>query len=61
VAAEVSRFSERRLPSRTKLSKKRPSPEQITAPPKWELAGWISTYAAIAAGEFDVVTNTSSS
>ena len=25
--------------------------------PAWEMDGWISTYTAIAAGEFDVVTD----
>ena len=25
--------------------------------PDWEVEGWISTYRAIAAGEFDVVTD----
>ncbi|MDQ3053907.1 MAG: SDR family NAD(P)-dependent oxidoreductase, partial [Actinomycetota bacterium] len=25
--------------------------------PEWEVAGWISTYTAVAAGELDVVTD----
>jgi NAD(P)H dehydrogenase (quinone) len=33
------------------------SRERYGAPP-WEVAGWVTTYAAIAAGELDVVTDT---
>ena len=32
------------------------SRERYGAPP-WEVAGWVTTYAAIASGELDVVTN----
>jgi len=57
VAAEVSRFSERRVTFQNETLEEAAISRADYGAPEWELAGWISTYAAIAAGEFDVVTD----
>lgn len=57
VAAEVSRSSDRTVTFQNEtLEEARISRAGYGAAP-WELAGWISTYTAIAAGELDVITD----
>lgn len=52
-----SRFSERRVTFQNETLEEAAISRADYGAPEWELAGWISTYAAIAAGEFDVVTD----
>jgi len=57
VAAEVSKFSDEPVIFQNETLDEAYASRASYAAPDWELAGWISTYTAIAAGEFDVVTD----
>ncbi|MDQ4038830.1 MAG: SDR family oxidoreductase [Actinomycetota bacterium] len=57
VAAEVSRFSDRPVRFHNETIEEARKSRAAYGAPTWELAGWISTYTAIAAGEYDVVTD----
>lgn len=57
VAAEVSRVSERPVTFQNETLEQARESRADYGAPAWEVAGWISTYTAIAAGELDVVTD----
>jgi uncharacterized protein YbjT (DUF2867 family) len=56
-AAEVSRFSDRPVIFQNETLDEAHASRAGYGAPDWELAGWVSTYTAIAAGELDVVTD----
>ncbi|MBA3280231.1 MAG: SDR family oxidoreductase [Geodermatophilaceae bacterium] len=57
LAAEISRYSARPVTFENETLEQAHSARAKYGAPEWEVAGWISTYTAIAAGELDVVTS----
>ena len=57
VAAELSRSPGRAVRFEDETLEQARASRAAYHAPAWEVAGWISTYTAIAAGEFDVVTD----
>ena len=56
ITAEVSKFSAEPVIFQNETLDEAYASRASYAAPDWELAGWVSTYTAIAAGAFDVVT-----
>ncbi len=57
VAEEISRISERPVIFQNETLEEANKSRAGYGAPDWEVAGWVSTYTAIAAGELDVVTD----
>ncbi len=57
VAAELARSGESEVIFQDETLEEAQASRASYGAPAWELAGWISTYTAIAAGELDVVTD----
>ncbi len=57
LAAEVSRYSDRTVIFENETLEQAHASRAGYGAPAWEVAGWITTYTAIAAGDFDVITD----
>lgn len=57
LAAEISRYSAQPVTFENETLEQAHASRASYGAPEWEVAGWISTYTAIAAGELDVVTD----
>ena len=57
-AEELSRTSGRRIKYRTETLEEAYASRSSYGAPEWEVEGWVTSYAAIAAGELDVVSTT---
>jgi len=57
IAARVSRATGRKLRFVDETLEQARASRAASGAPDWQIAGWISTYTAIAAGEMDVVTD----
>ena len=58
VAVELSRFAGRKVVYKAETLEEAWASRRPTGAPDWEIEGWISSYAAIAKGEMDVVSDT---
>ena len=54
-AEELSRLTGKRISFRDETLEEAYESRSHYGAPDWEVEGWVSSYAAIAAGEFDVV------
>jgi NAD(P)H dehydrogenase (quinone) len=57
VADLLTRLSEREVEFENETLAEAYASREAYDAPAWEVDGWVSTYTAIAAGEFDVVTD----
>jgi uncharacterized protein YbjT (DUF2867 family) len=57
VAGLLTRLSEREVTFEDETLEEAYASREAYGAPAWEVDGWVSTYTAIAAGEFDVVTD----